>query len=110
MVEIERAPTTRDSYNNDQFDWANATLTAVDTPVSMQPGAQSVTGSGEFRETVTTGYRLFTQPGVDLDLLETDRIRWAGNSYEVMEISRWPHPMKIGAVHHVEVQLQRVTG
>ncbi|OZC62142.1 hypothetical protein CH267_00955 [Rhodococcus sp. 06-621-2] len=110
-VEIMRPDVvTRDQYQNDVADWESATIVAVPDPVSMQTGSQSETGSTEYRSTVTTQYRLFTLPGIDLDLVETDRVRWAGRVFEVIEISRWPHPMILNGVHHVEVQLQEVKG
>ncbi|OZC80192.1 hypothetical protein CH274_13225 [Rhodococcus sp. 06-418-5] len=110
MIEIERPVITRDSYGNDTFDWDNAELIPVPLPVSMQPLSQTESGDNEFRQTVTTGFRVISQAGVDIDVLDTDRIRWAGQSYDVTQIARWPHPMILNGVHHIEIQLEKVTG
>lgn len=60
---------------------------------------------------VVTGWRIYSRAGVDLDIEPTDRIEWAGRSLEVLgEVSRWPHPIRPGRVHHVEVDVQRISG
>lgn len=101
-----RAPLIADKYGNTSLrDWANASRLAVGN-VSVQPDAsQEETGD---RNSVATGWRLFTRRGVDLDLLSTDRVEFGGMTLEADgEIGRYRFS---GRVHHVEARLKRVTG
>lgn len=109
-ITILRAPVTTDRYGNEVRGWPNATRTPVDR-VSVQPRSATESGSDEAREMVTTGWRIYTRAGVDLDVEPTDRIEWSGRTLEVIgEIARWPHPIRRGAVHHVEFDVQRWSG
>jgi len=106
-VTILRAGYLVDKYGNptSQQDWANATRTPV-SGVSVQPDV-STEATGD-RGTITTGWRLFTPKGRDLDLLATDRVEFDGMALEVDgEIARY---RVSGRVHHVEARLKRVTG
>lgn len=91
-------------------DWANATPTVIND-VSVQP-ATSRESASEPRDQVVTGWRVYSRAGVDLDVLPSDRFRIDNGAVcEVVgEVARWPHPIRRGAVHHVEFDLQRVTG
>jgi hypothetical protein len=106
-----RAPETIDRYRNRVRDWSQATRTTF-SDVSVQPAARAEDHSPGERDRITTGWTLQSRPGVDLDILPTDRIELAdGTACEVVgEIARHPDPFGRVAVHHVEVALQRVTG
>ncbi|MFC7450548.1 hypothetical protein [Rhodococcus daqingensis] len=107
-IVILRAPTITDRYNSTVADWANAAEIEVPFLVSVQPAGS--TEGGARPVTVTTNWRIFTPAGTDLDLQSTDRVKWAGRDLEVVgEIARWPHPIIPGAVHHVEVEVQKVS-
>lgn len=105
-----RAPVVPDRYGNRVRDWAAAERTPW-TGVSVQPAGRSEDQATGDRDTATTGWSLQSQPGVDLDLLPTDRVELAdGVVCEVVgEVARHPDPWGRG-VHHVEATLQRVTG
>lgn len=108
-ITIVRAPITEDRYGNEVRDWANATRTVVHG-VSVQPRSATESGSDEAREMVTTGWRIYTRTG-DLDVEPTDRIEHGDRVLEVIgEVARWPHPIRRGAVHHVEIDVQRWQG
>lgn len=109
-VTVVRPATRRDRYDNTVYDWDNATR-AVYGNVAVLPTSQDESGVGEFRQAVTTGWRLYTRPGNDIDITPYDRVEWAGVELEVAgEVARWPHPLRRGGVHHVEVSLRRRTG
>ena len=105
-----RAPLVEGRLGSKVRDWDNAAETVFDN-VSVQPSTSREAG-GEPREQVVTGWRVFTPAGVDLDVLPSDRFRIDNGAVcEVIgEVARWPHPIKRGRVHHVEFDLQRVTG
>ncbi|WP_326792050.1 hypothetical protein OHA79_09620 [Streptomyces sp. NBC_00841] len=106
-VTILRAPLVIDKYGNPSSvrDWARATTTVVNG-VSVQPSAGTEIDAD--RQTVISGWRLFTRTGVDIDLLPTDRVVSDGVTAEVDgEVARF---RLSGRVHHVEAQLKRVTG
>lgn len=108
-VTVVRAPTVRDRWDNDVPDWAAATRTVV-SGVAVQPTSQVEDATGR-RVALSTGWRLFTRPGVDVDLRAADRVEWKGLSLEVIgEVARWPHPLRPGGVHHVEAELRRLEG
>lgn len=103
-----RAPVATDRYGNEKRDWAAAERAEV-TGVNIQPAgapADSDEDTSGRQVTVTTWY-LCTRPGVDLDLLETDRIEWDGMTLEVNgKVGRW---RLAGRAHHVEATLTEVT-
>ncbi|GAA2629613.1 hypothetical protein [Streptomyces axinellae] len=105
-----RAPLATDRYGNQKRDWASAERTSV-PGVNIQPAAVRVPASEEQsvdRQTTVTRWLLQTAPGVDLDLLETDRVEWDGVTLEVDgKVGRWPDPFGPG-VHHVEAELTEV--
>lgn len=109
-VKIKHPTVSKDRYNNDQFDYD---VEAVDVPdlVSLQP-TSSVEGTTEGRLGTIQTFRLYTQPGKDIDLSSIDRVvDPAGRDLEVLgEVQRWPHPMIVGGVHHAEVDLRYVKG
>lgn len=108
-VTVVRATTGTDQYGNDTRDWATATRTTV-AQVAVLPTTQVEDAAGN-RIALSTGWRVFTAPGTDVDLQATDRVEWNGITLEVIgEVARWPHPIRPGAVHHVEADLRRVTG
>ncbi|MFE5332563.1 hypothetical protein ACFRCG_39915 [Embleya sp. NPDC056575] len=107
-IVIVRAPLVADRYGSEQRDWDAATRTPVDG-VNVQPAgapAQSTEYIAD-RQTTATGWRLYTQRGMDLDLRETDRVEFDGMTLEVDgKVGRWPRPG--GGVHHVEAELMEV--
>lgn len=110
LVYRMRAPEVgRDKHNQPIRDWANADEKSYED-VSMQP-AGTTESSAQPGTRVVTGWALQTRAGQDMDTLETDRIRWGDRVLEVIgEVARWPHPIKRGQVHHVEIRLQQVKG
>ncbi len=109
-VVVVRAVVVRDRWDNDTHDWAAAARTTV-TGVRVLPSSQAEDAAGT-RVAVSTGWRLYSAPGVDVDIRATDRVEWAGLSLEVIgEVARWPHPLRpTPAVHHIEVELRRMEG
>jgi len=106
-----RAPLVEGRLGSKTRDWPNAAEHTFPQLVAVQP-ATSRESTTEPRDQVITGWRVFSPAGVDLDVLASDRIRLEnGVVCEVIgEVGRWPHPIRRGAVHHVEFDLQRVTG
>lgn len=102
-----RAPLTEDRYGNEVRDWANAERAPV-PGVNVQPASAPAASEEDTndRQTAVTGWRLYTRRGVDLDLLETDRVEYAGMTLEVVgKVGRWEIG---GRVHHVEAELKEV--
>lgn len=111
----EKVAIVRPSVEDDDYDeklvYDDVTPTAVPFLVAVQPisSTELVPGSNPGEE-VTSGWKLLTPTGCDIDLLATDRVRWRGADYDVQgDVWRWPHPTKPGAVHHAEAYLQRTT-
>lgn len=106
-VTIVRAGTTGDRYNPAAArpDWSAATRTTAQAIIEQEASSEAL-GS---RDTVTSAWRLFTLPGVDIDLTAYDRIEWNGRTLEVDGA-----PAKVtgrgGSVHHIEARLREVTG
>ena len=108
-VTIVRPVVTQDRYGSDVLDYDAGKRTTV-TGVCVQPRS-SAEATGDARDMVTTGWRIYTPAGMDLDVEPTDRIEWAGRTCEVVgEIARWPHPIRPREVHHCEVDVQKVSG
>lgn len=108
-ITLVRPQVTQDRYGSDVLDYAAGTRTVV-TGVSVQPRT-STEANSDARDMVTTGWRIYTPAGMDLDVTPTDRIEWAGRALEVIgEVARWPHPIRPGAVHHCEIDVQKVSG
>jgi hypothetical protein len=106
---VVRAPLVTDRYGNQVRDWDSATRFPV-TDIAVLPTQQVEDATGN-RTSVTTGWRLYSRPGTDVDLRATDRVEFGALSLDVIgEVARWPHPLRPRAVHHVEAELRRVTG
>jgi hypothetical protein len=105
-----RAPLVTDRLGSKTRNWADAAETVI-PDVSVQPRSTRESTT-EPRDQVVTGWRVYSRAGVDLDVLPSDRFRIDNGAVcEVVgEVARWPHPIKRGAVHHVEFDLQRVVG
>ncbi|MBW1600894.1 hypothetical protein JJV70_02005 [Streptomyces sp. JJ66] len=106
-VTIVRAPLITDRYGSERRDWANAVRTLV-SGVEVQPAAAPAASQEDTidRQTAVTGWRLYTRRGVDVDLLETDRVEYDGMTLEVDgKIGRWRMG---GRVHHVEAELKEI--
>lgn len=107
-IVIQR-PATRTSRKSSipVLDYDNATEIAVPFLVSLQP--QGSTEGPVERPQVSTSWRLITPPNTDLDLRSNDRVKSGSIVLEVVgDVAKWPHPMRINAVHHVEAYLQEV--
>ena len=99
---IVRAPLVVGPRGQMVRDLANATRTQ-NVPVEVQP-VSSTEDVVSQQETVTR-WRLFAGPGTDL--AATDRVEFAGGTYEVDgDVERW---RARGAEHHVEAVLKMVT-
>ncbi|MFE5853542.1 hypothetical protein ACFQ61_10060 [Streptomyces sp. NPDC056500] len=107
-----RAGRTSNRGNPDDtiLNWAPGAVSRLVLPaLNIQPASQTETGDAE-RTAVTTGWRVQSDEGVDLDVTALDRIEWNSTVFEVQgEIARWPDPIA-GGVHHVEFTIVRVTG
>lgn len=105
-----RAPLVQDRHRNRTRDWANAARTSW-PGVSVQPAGRAESEEPGARDRATTGWLLQSAPGVDLDLLATDRVELEGGEVcdVVGEVARHPDPFGRG-VHHVEAALSRTTG
>lgn len=100
-----RAPLFEDRYRNKKRDWGSAERVTF-SGVNMQPGGSPAISDEETtdRQTTITQWRLYTPHGVDLDLLETDRVEYDGMTLEVDgKVGRW---IIDGQVHHVEAALK----
>lgn len=109
-ISILRGREILDEFDS-RIDWSDPEEIEVEPLVSLQP-ATSSEGPVE-RPQVVTWWTLVTRPGHDLPLRSTDRVRVAGSGMAlsvVGDVQRWPHPIVPGAVHHVEAQLQVVSG
>ncbi|MFE7466350.1 hypothetical protein ACFU6R_19885 [Streptomyces sp. NPDC057499] len=106
-VVILRAPFVVDRYGNttSERDWSSATRTTV-RRVSVQPDT-STEGDGD-RPAVTTGLRLTTRRGVDIDLMPGDRVLAGGRLLKTDgDVARWVVGKRL---HHVEARLKEVIG
>lgn len=109
-VQIVKPAITKDRYENDTYDYGDAaTVIDVVRPLSIQPASTAIEGTNRFM--VTEGWTLRTPVGMDLDLSPVDRVRWGGFEAAVNgAVSKWPHPIRPGGVHHVEANLTEATG
>lgn len=105
-----RAPLVESRLGAKVRDWPHAAELLIED-VSVQPTTTSESTT-EARDQNVIGWRIRSRGGVDLDVVGSDRVRLENGAVcEVIgEIARWPHPIKPGAVHHVEFDVQRVTG
>lgn len=106
-ITIVRAGTAGDRYNPAAArpDWTTATSTTAQAVIEQASSTEDV----DDRDTVTSGWRLYTLPGVDLDLTAYDRIEAGGRTFEVDGApAKWKGRGE--TVHHVEARLLEVTG
>lgn len=97
-------------------DWSNPVWAPVDFAVSVQPGSVQPGSSQEGpeeRPQVVSGWVLITPPGTDIpELSEASRVRVGGTL--VMNVrgtpARWPDPFHPGVVHHLEAEMEVVSG
>lgn len=104
-VTVVRADRVIDSQGSltPQRDWDNAASRQVSV-LSVQPAGTTDVRDARGVE-VTAGWRLFTQRGQGIDLVEGDRVLWAGLTLEVVGApQKWNGPS--GGVHHWEVDLR----
>lgn len=102
-VTRKRAGTSTDDYGNTVLDWDGATTDVAITGCSVQPGSGS-----EFeldREASTVVYTVWAPAASDV--VETDRVTYAGTDYDVQAVERW----QVGSpLDHLVIRLQKVTG
>ncbi|MER8067191.1 hypothetical protein ABTZ59_02595 [Streptomyces sp. NPDC094034] len=104
---VLRAPFLVDRYGNttSERDWSSATRTTV-RRVSVQPDATSE-DDGD-RPAVTSGLRLITRRGVDVDLIPGDRVVVMGR---LLDTDGEPARYVVdGRHHHTEARLKEVAG
>lgn len=106
LVDVIRGEIKKDEYNSEYVDWSNAQI-VVTAKASIQHFL--TTEDDTDRQTTTEGLRLISDdPALYEIMLPTDRIRYAGRTYEVdAEIQQW---RLFGKIHHIEVYLKRVVG
>lgn len=99
-ITVQRAPLASGGYGNQSRNWA----AAVSTDFLVHWSAQSVTEVvGDKPQTVTRG-KVFGGP--DLDVEATDRVVFAGETYEVDgDVMR---SYRRGQLHHVRVFVKRI--
>jgi hypothetical protein len=98
-ITVRRASSTDDAYGNPERNWASASSVTV-SGCSVQPvvGAENTVG----RDTIVSRWQLFAPTGTDLTA--TDRVEFAGDTYEVDgEVQRWDFP----PLSHVTALLRR---
>lgn len=96
-----RGTVTVDSYHNVDVDWT--TPETVDVPgCSFQPG----TGTTVLldREAEMTTAMLWAP--IDADIVATDRISYAGSTWNISGVQRWDFP----PLAHLVVMLERTAG
>lgn len=102
-----RAPLEENRYRDRKRDWGNADRLTV-AGVNVQPAGSPPRSEEESvgRQTTVTEWRLSTPRGMDLDLVETDRVEYEGMTLEVDgKVGRW---RVAGRIHHVEAALREV--
>jgi hypothetical protein len=105
IVDVIRGNVVRDEYNADFIDWSNPQIVATGR-ASVQHFLTTEDDSD--RQTTTEGLRLISDDPTLFDFLPTDRVVYAGKTYEVdAEIQQW---RLFGRIHHIEVYLRRVVG
>lgn len=103
-----RAGTKTDRGGNTVPDWSNPDRLTV-AGLNVQPTSQSE-NVDEQRTAAITGYRVQSSEGTAPDIRATDRIEWAGQTFEVDgEVAVWPRLFS-DAVHHIEFVMVRATG
>lgn len=98
-VTVLRATSADDDYGNPTSNWNTAGETTV-SGCSVQPvqGDEETVG----RDTIVSRWRLYAP--ADADLKGSDRVRYAGDTYEVDgEVQRWDFP----PLSHVTALLRR---
>jgi Phage head-tail joining protein len=99
-VSILRAPLVAGDYGNQDRDWQNAASTT--SPAEIQPIKAGEAVVNEQR--TITRWRVFLP--ASSNLVSTDRVSWAGATYEVDgEVEQWTRRRRL---HHLEAVLQRV--
>lgn len=103
-----RAGVKTDRGGNTVPDWSSPNRLTV-TGLNVQPTSQSE-DVDEQRDAAITGYRVQSTEGTAPDIKATDRIEWAGQSFEVDgEVAVWPD-LFTDTVHHIEFVMVRATG
>ncbi|MBO0881976.1 MAG: hypothetical protein J2P17_16875 [Mycobacterium sp.] len=111
-VVVSRAGSTTNQAGSVVPDWKNP-VNVTYSNVCVQPlpvGARETETIGTGTDQVVTRWRMFSAPGNDMDVLNTDRVLYNGMTLVVDgEVNRWHDPYT-GAVHHIEVVLKRARG
>lgn len=106
-ITVVRAAARTDRYGDEIVDWESPTEHAVNNcKVNPVAGTEDA-GQLDDRAALTRRWNLAAPP--DADIKSSDRIRWAGDLYEVEgEVLQWRSPL--GGVDHLYVQLVRWEG
>ena len=103
-----RAGVKTDRGGNTVPDWSNPDRLTIEG-LNVQPTSQSE-DADEQRNAAITGYRVQSTEGTAPDIKATDRVEWAGQSFEVDgEVAIWPD-LFADTVHHIEFVMVRATG
>lgn len=95
-------PTGKDTFSGD---WLTGATETTVKGCFVQP--RSSNEQTDLRDQVVTGLIAFLPAGVDI--VATDRLRYAGKTYQVDgDPARWDDDH--GVPHHIEVGLREVTG
>lgn len=103
-VTLVRAGSTESRYGDSVKDWASSTSTTSKGWVSQRAREEVLDG----REAQTTEWVLFLPAGTDVTGL--DRVEWEGLTFEVDGPANDAWSPRMNAVHHIEINLRRVTG
>lgn len=99
-----RAGVETDRYGNQVPSWDAASTLDI-SGCSLQPSDSSEIVADQ--QTTVSLWRLYAPAGADI--LATDRIRYAGVTYDVSQAPRiWPDPFLAGAGDHMEVTLKQI--
>ena len=100
-VEVLSATEVTDRYGNQTLIWDTPTVASV-VDCRVMPLAGE-----EVLDRLTRRWVLYAP--ADTALVSANRVRWNGDTYDVVgEVRRWPSPT--GALAHIEADLERVEG
>ena len=97
-ITVLRAPLVEDDYGNSEPDWSAATSHDV-SGCSVQPaqGTEATVG----RETIVLRWQVYAPAGTDVTA--TDRVTYAGETYDVDGVQAWDFP----PLGHVVITMHR---
>lgn len=88
-------------------DWDAATDTVLSPGWKVQPATMADAGDTDLERAQST-WNVLSRPGVDADLLPTDRIRWEARTFRIVgEVRRFKSPSS-GIHHHIEFLMEAI--